>query len=89
MHHSSTVDGSYRKTISSFAPDIKMRKAANDAEEGRKYVPSLLWWAVFFFILAITAWVLGARGVAGLSMTVAKWLVVIFIVLAIIALILP
>ena len=49
---------------------------------------SLLWWAVFFFILAIIAWVLGARGVAGLSMIAAKWLVIIFLVLAIIALIL-
>jgi uncharacterized membrane protein YtjA (UPF0391 family) len=66
-----------------------MRKAALDAEDGRKYVPSLLCWAVFFFILAITTWVLGARGVAGLSMTVAKRLVIIFIVLAIIASILP
>ncbi|MGE5373362.1 MAG: DUF1328 domain-containing protein [Phycisphaerales bacterium] len=52
-------------------------------------MPSLIWWAVFFFVLAITAWVLGAHGVAGLSVTVARWLVILFIVLAIIALILP
>jgi uncharacterized membrane protein YtjA (UPF0391 family) len=44
--------------------------------------------AIGFFILAIVAGVLGARGVAGLSMDIAKWLVIIFIVLAVISLIL-
>jgi len=43
---------------------------------------------VLFFIIAIVAAVLGARGVAGLSMTVAKWLVIIFLVLAVISLLL-
>ena len=40
--------------------------------------------AVFFLILALVAAVLGARGVAGLSMTIAKWLIISFIVLAIV-----
>ena len=40
--------------------------------------------AVLFLILAVIAGVLGARGVAGLSMEIAKWLVIIFVVLAII-----
>ncbi|PSP68817.1 DUF1328 domain-containing protein [Halobacteriales archaeon QS_1_69_70] len=40
--------------------------------------------AVLFLILAVVAFVLGARGVAGLSMDIAKWLVIIFVVLAII-----
>ncbi|KDS90903.1 membrane protein [Halorubrum saccharovorum] len=44
--------------------------------------------AVLFFIIAIVAAVLGARGVAGLSMTIAKWLVIIFLVLAVISLLL-
>lgn len=48
----------------------------------------LIYLAVVFFVLAIVAWILGARGVAGMSMEVAKWLVIAFIVLAIIALIL-
>jgi len=39
-------------------------------------------------ILALVAAVLGARGVAGLSMDIAKWLVVIFVVLAIVAFVL-
>jgi len=44
--------------------------------------------AIVFFILAIIAAVVGARGVAGVSMSIAKWLVIIFVVLAIISLIL-
>lgn len=40
--------------------------------------------AVVFLILAIVAYVLGAQGVAGMSMEIAKWLVIIFIILAII-----
>ena len=40
--------------------------------------------AVVFLILALVAYVLGARGVAGFSMEIARWLVIIFIILAII-----
>ena len=45
-------------------------------------------YAVVFIVLAIVAAVLGARGVAGLSMTIAKWLVVVFLVLALVSLVL-
>jgi uncharacterized membrane protein YtjA (UPF0391 family) len=48
----------------------------------------LLSLAIGFFVLAIIAGVLGARGVAGMSMDIAKWLVIIFIILAVISLIL-
>ncbi|WP_135366535.1 DUF1328 domain-containing protein [Halosimplex halophilum] len=44
--------------------------------------------AIAFFLLAIVAAVLGARGVAGLSMEIAKWLVLIFLVLAVASLVL-
>jgi len=44
--------------------------------------------AILFFILALVAAVLGAREVAGLSMSIAKWLVIIFVVLAVISLVL-
>ncbi|WP_277555687.1 DUF1328 domain-containing protein [Halobaculum limi] len=44
--------------------------------------------AVLFLILAVVAAVLGARGVAGLSMDIAKWLVIIFVVLAIVTFVL-
>ncbi|MDS0283619.1 DUF1328 domain-containing protein [Haloarcula onubensis] len=40
--------------------------------------------AILFLVLALVAGVLGARGVAGLSMDIAKWLVIIFVVLAVV-----
>lgn len=45
-------------------------------------------WALLFFVLALVAAAIGARGITGISMTVAKWLVVLFIVLAVISLLL-
>nr|WP_247378544.1 DUF1328 family protein [Halorientalis brevis] len=50
---------------------------------------ALLELAIGFFILALVAGVLGAGGVAGLSMDIAKWLVVAFVVLAILSLVWP
>ena len=47
-----------------------------------------LWWAVAFLVLAVLAGLLGFGGVAGLSMDIAKWLVVIFLVLAVVAFVL-
>ena len=47
-----------------------------------------LWWAVAFLALAIVAAVLGFGEVAGLSMDIAKWLVIIFLVLAVVAFVL-
>lgn len=44
--------------------------------------------AVVFLILALVFYILGARGIAGLSMKIAKWLVIIFVVIAIIMFIL-
>ena len=44
----------------------------------------LIYLAVLFLILALVAYILGARGIAGLSMEIAKWLVIIFVILAII-----
>ncbi|WP_135827878.1 DUF1328 family protein [Halorussus halobius] len=43
--------------------------------------------AIAFFVLAVIAGALGAGGVAGLSMDVAKWLVVVFLVLAVLSLV--
>jgi len=42
--------------------------------------------AVLFLVLALIAYVLGARGIAGFSMNIAKWLVIIFVILAILSL---
>lgn len=44
--------------------------------------------AILFLILAVVAGVLGERGIAGLSMTIAKWLIIIFVLLAIVSLLL-
>ncbi|RXK52022.1 DUF1328 domain-containing protein [Halorientalis pallida] len=45
--------------------------------------------AIGFFVLALVAGILGAGGVAGLSMDIAKWLIVAFVVLAILSLVWP
>lgn len=44
--------------------------------------------AIVFFVLALVAAALGASGVAGVSMTIAKWFVIIFLVLAVISILL-
>ena len=41
--------------------------------------------AIACLLLALVAWVVGARGIAGISMEIARILIVIFIVLAIIS----
>lgn len=44
--------------------------------------------AILFVVLALVSWAVGARGLAGLSMTVARWFIVIFLVLAVVSLVL-
>jgi uncharacterized membrane protein YtjA (UPF0391 family) len=44
--------------------------------------------AVLFLILALVAYILGARGIAGFTMDIAKWLVIIFVIVAIVTFIL-
>lgn len=44
---------------------------------------SLLWLAIVFFVLALISAFAGFRGVAGISMEIARILVFVFIVLAI------
>jgi len=39
--------------------------------------------AVAFLVLALVAFILGAQGIAGFSMEIAKWLIIIFVILAI------
>ncbi len=47
----------------------------------------LLYLAIVFFVIALVLAVLGVRG-AGISMEIAKWLIIVFIVLAILSLLL-
>lgn len=44
--------------------------------------------AIVFFVLALVAAAVGARGIAGISMTIAKWLILIFLALAVISVLL-
>jgi len=44
--------------------------------------------AVLFLVLALVAYIMGARGIAGFSMDIARWLVIIFVIVAIVAFIL-
>jgi len=48
----------------------------------------LIWWAIIFLVAAFVFFLLGARGIAGLSMSIAKWLVIIFIVIAVLTFVL-
>ena len=45
----------------------------------------LLELAVLFIILAVVAAVLGAGNVAGFSLSAAKWLIIIFLIIAVLA----
>ena len=47
----------------------------------------LLYLAVVFFVVALILAILGIRG-AGISMEIAKWLIIVFIILAVLSLIL-
>ncbi len=47
-------------------------------------LPALAWWALVFFIIAIIAYILGARGLAGFTAGVGRTLLFVFLVLAII-----
>ena len=44
----------------------------------------LIWLAVVFLVLALVFYLLGAQGIAGFSMEIAKILVIIFVIVAII-----
>ena len=46
----------------------------------------LLYLAVVFFVIALILGILGVRGV-GISMEIAKWLIIVFIILAVLSLI--
>ncbi|MCU4742749.1 DUF1328 domain-containing protein [Halobacteria archaeon AArc-m2/3/4] len=44
--------------------------------------------AILFFVIAIIAAAVGATGVAGITMSIAKWLVLVFLVLAVVSMLL-
>jgi uncharacterized membrane protein YtjA (UPF0391 family) len=48
----------------------------------------LIYLAVIFLVLALVFFILGMRGIAGFTMKIAKWLVIIFVIVAVITFIL-
>ncbi|HUS75819.1 MAG TPA: DUF1328 family protein [Methanothrix sp.] len=46
----------------------------------------LLYLAIVFFVIALILGVLGVRG-AGISMDIAKWLIIVFLILAVLSLV--
>jgi len=48
----------------------------------------LISWAIAFFVLAVIAGLAGLRGIAGLTMTIARWFVIVFLLLAVVTLVL-
>jgi uncharacterized membrane protein YtjA (UPF0391 family) len=52
--------------------------------KGGEWVMDLIWLAVVFLVLALVFYIFGARGIAGFSMEIAKILVIIFVIVAII-----
>jgi uncharacterized membrane protein YtjA (UPF0391 family) len=47
----------------------------------------LIYLAVVFFVIALILGIMGSRG-AGISMEIAKWLIIVFIILAVLSLVL-
>ena len=43
---------------------------------------------MLFLVLALVAYILGARGIAGFSMDIAKWIIIVFIIAVIVSFIL-
>jgi uncharacterized membrane protein YtjA (UPF0391 family) len=54
------------------------------SEGGEWVMADLIWLAVVFLVLALVFYIFGARGIAGFSMEIAKWLVIIFVIVAVI-----
>jgi uncharacterized membrane protein YtjA (UPF0391 family) len=52
--------------------------------KGGEWIMDLIWLAVVFLVLALVFYIFGARGIAGFSMEIAKILVIIFVIVAII-----
>ena len=49
---------------------------------------TMFYLAIVFFVIAIIAWMLGARGAAGMSAGVARTLLFVFLVLAVLFMVL-
>lgn len=59
-----------------------------DALVPLQFSGEFLQYAIVFFVLAIIAAAVGARGVAGISMEIARIFIIVFVILAIVSLLL-
>jgi len=64
-----------------------MKLKLSEMKINKRGVNSLLFWAIVFLVAALVAGLLGFTSVAGVSLTIAKWLAIIFVVLFVITLI--
>jgi uncharacterized membrane protein YtjA (UPF0391 family) len=55
--------------------------------KNKKGLTGWLIWAIVFLVIAIVAGILGFGIISGVSLTIAKWLAIIFVVLFVIAVI--
>jgi len=81
------IVGSFRLAMTA-SSSIVPAELAFSAIPMQVFSGEFLQYAIVFFVLAIIAAVVGAQGVAGISMEIAKWFVIIFIILAVITLVL-
>lgn len=61
--------------------------AGSSAVVPLQFSGNFLWLAIAFFVLALVAALVGFRGVAGVSMEIARIFILVFLVIAVIALI--
>lgn len=88
-----TITGGGRGSRMVLQAAVGQASAAIGSVAGSTFVPlqgtgDFLWLAIVFFVLALGAALVGFRGLAGISMEIARIFILIFIVLAVIALIL-
>jgi len=67
---------SFDSLVTRISPNVLLAQVASG-------IPSLVWLAVVFFIIAIAAYVVGAKGVAGMSAGIGRTLLIVFLVLAV------
>ena len=67
---------SFDSLITRISPDVLLAQVAPG-------IPNLVWLAIVFFIIAIVAYVVGAKGVAGMSASIGRTLLIVFLVLAV------
>lgn len=77
-------------TLPAFASGLNVATIATGAigVPMQLFSGDFLYLAVVFFILAVVAALVGSRGIAGISMEIARILILVFIVLAIVSLVL-